>query len=191
MTTALAIALILFVAALVVFAIDLMIPTGGILIAVTGILCFGAVVFAFRHSPTSGVWMLTASLGMIPLMLFLLLYVWPKTPFGKRMIVTPDPVGEFVWADAASVDPKTLIGAMGIAETEFLPRGSVRIGQQSFEAVSEGGLIEAGQTVRVTRLDVGRLVVLPVKENAKSDRPMSEGGGLDQPISDLGLDSLQ
>jgi membrane-bound ClpP family serine protease len=190
MTTALALALILFVAALVVFAIDLMIPTGGILVAVTGILCFAAIFFAFRHSQVSGVWMLIATLSLIPIMLFFLLVVWPRTPFGRRMMTSPDPVGEFVWSDASDSDPKALIGATGVAESEFLPRGSVRIGERSYEAVSDAGWIAAGQTVKVMRLDVGRLVVMPVIESPK-DRPISDGSALDQPISDLGLDSLQ
>ncbi|MFN9437523.1 MAG: hypothetical protein ACK6DC_21635 [Planctomycetota bacterium] len=73
MTTALGIALTLFVLALIVFVIDLLVPSGGILLAITGILCFVSVVFAFRHSPTSGMWMLLATLGLIPLMLFLLI----------------------------------------------------------------------------------------------------------------------
>jgi membrane-bound ClpP family serine protease len=189
--TALAIALVLFVAALVVFVIDLLIPSGGILIAVTSILCFGAIVFAFRHGPVSGVWMLIATLGLIPLMLLLLLYVWPRTPFARKMIVAPDPAGEFVWSDAAQFDPKELIGAIGIAETEFLPRGSVKIGERSFEAISDSGLIEPGQPVKVTRLDVGRLVVIAVREPVEPNASMSQGTVLDQPISDLGLDSLQ
>ena len=106
------------------------------------------------------------------------------------MIVQPERAGEFVWSDAAESDPAELIGAVGVAETEFLPRGSVRIGERSFEAISEVGLIEAGQQVKITRLDVGRLVVIPVRKPSESDRPMSDGTSLDKPSSDLGLDSL-
>ncbi|MFO0013620.1 MAG: NfeD family protein [Planctomycetota bacterium] len=190
MSTALAIALVLFVFALVVFVIDLLIPSGGSLLAITGLLCIASVVFAFRHSQTSGMWMLMATLGLIPVMLFILIYVWPKTPVGRRMIVQPERAGEFVWSDAAESDPAELIGAVGVAETEFLPRGSVRIGERSFEAISEVGLIEAGQQVKITRLDVGRLVVIPVRKPSESDRPMSDGTSLDKPSSDLGLDSL-
>lgn len=191
MTTALGIALVLFIAAMVVFVIDLLVPSGGILLAITGILCVASVVFAFRHSPTMGMWMLLVSLGLIPLMLFLLISIWPKTPFGRKMTIRPGPAGEFVWSDAASTDPKSLIGSVGIAETEFIPRGSVKIGERSFEAISEGGMIEAGQQVTVTRLDVGRLVVVPIRKPSTPDRPLSEGSGLDRPVTDLGLDSLQ
>jgi len=190
MTTALGIAIVLFVAALVVFVIDLLVPSGGILLAITGILCIASVVFAFRHSTATGMWMLLASLGLIPLMLFLLIYIWPKTPFGRKMIIKPGRAEEFVWSDAAFTDPKSLIGALGIAETEFLPRGSVKLGDRSFEAISEVGLIEAGQEVKVTRLDVGRLVVVPIRKPS-SDRPLSEGSELDRPSADLGLDTLE
>jgi len=191
--TALAVALFLFVAALVVFAIDLMIPTGGVLIAVTAMLGFGAVVFAFRHSPMSGMWMLIATLGSIPLMLATLLYIWPRTAFGRKMMTAPDRAGEYGWSDASVGvdDPKRWIGEFGVAETEFLPHGSVRIADRVFEAVSETGPIEIGQRVRVSRLDVGRLVVVVVRDRGAEAPPMSDGTGLDRPISELNLDSLE
>jgi membrane-bound serine protease (ClpP class) len=190
--TFLGIALLFFLAALVVFAIDLMIPTGGVLIAVTGVLGLAAVYFAFRHSPTSGWWMLVASLGMIPVMLLTLLYVWPKTPFGKMLIAKPDRAKDFVWSDASEAqDPKGLIGKLGVAQTEFLPHGTVSIDGMEFEAVSEAGPIEAGTSVRVTKLDVGRLVVIPTRTPTDPNVPMSKDSSLDRPSNELGLDSLQ
>ncbi len=190
--TFLAIAMLLFVAALVVFAVDLMIPTGGVLVAVTGLLGLGAIYFAFRHSPTSGWWMLVAALGMIPVMVLALLYIWPKTPFGKMLISSPDRAKEYVWSDAAEADdPKALIGKIGKAQTEFLPHGTVSIDGREFEAVSEGGPIEVGTSVRVTKLDVGRLVVIPHKPKTDPTQPMSSQSSLDRPSEELGLDSLQ
>jgi membrane-bound ClpP family serine protease len=190
--TFLGIALLFFLAALVVFAIDLMIPTGGVLVAVTGVLGLAAIYFAFRHSPTSGWWMLVASLGMIPVMLLTLLYVWPKTPFGKMLIAKPERAKDFVWSDASEAhDPKGLIGKLGVAQTEFLPHGTVLIDGMEFEAVSEAGPIEAGTRVRVTKLDVGRLVVIPSRTPADPNVPMSKESSLDRPSNELGLDSLQ
>jgi membrane-bound ClpP family serine protease len=190
--TFLGIALLFLLAALIVFAIDLMIPTGGVLVAVTGILGVIAVYFAFRHSPTSGWWMLITTLGMIPLMVVVLLYVWPRTPFGRMLIATPEKAKEFVWSDASEAeDPKSLIGKSGLAVTEFLPHGTVLIDAQEFEAVSEAGPIEQGMNVRVTKLDVGRLVVIPIKARPESAGPMSKDSSLDRPSEELGLDSLQ
>lgn len=192
MTTALAIALVLFVAALVIFVIDLLIPSGGILIGVTACLAFAAVIFAFRHSPTSGVWMLIATLSLAPIMMWVLLVVWPKTPLGRRMIVEPSSPGDFVWADAAkSGNVNALIGAEGVAETELLPSGQINIAGELYEGFSETGPVDAGEHVRVVRIDVGRLVVSKIRKLADQDKPMSDGGALDRPLSDLDFDSLE
>jgi membrane-bound serine protease (ClpP class) len=186
-----AIALLLFLAAMVIFAIDLMIPSGGVLIGVTACFAFAAVVFAFRHSTSSGIWMLIASMGAIPIMMWLFVEVWPLTPLGRQMISKPEPSGSYVWSDAAkSANADSLIGAEGIVLNEMIPSGLVQIGDQTFEAFSESGPIDAGKTVRIVRLDVGRLVVAVIREKKPMDAPMSHGTGLDRPISDLDLESI-
>lgn len=191
MTTALAIALVLFIAALVIFVIDLLIPSGGILIGVTACLAFAAVIFAFRHSPTSGIWMLIATLSLAPIMMWVLIVVWPKTPLGRRMIVEPTSPGDFVWSDAAkSGNVNALIGAEGVAETELLPSGQINISGELYEGFSETGPIEAGEHVRVVRIDVGRLVVTKIRKPANHGKTMSDGTGLDRPITDLDFESL-
>lgn len=186
----LTVAVLLFIAAIVIFAIDLMVPSGGVLVGITICLAFSAVVVAFRYSTYAGVWMLIATLGSIPILTWLFLVIWPKTPLGRRMISAPTPPGEFVWSDAAkSKNPNALIGKEGIAMNEMLPSGLIQIDGTSFEAFSETGPIESGKRVRVTRLDVGRLVVGLVRERQDA-APKSEGSGLDRPISELNLDSL-
>jgi hypothetical protein len=108
------------------------------------------------------------------------------------MIAKPDSPGEFVWSDAAAVgDPTLLIGATGQTMTEFLPHGLVRIAEKSYEAVSDSGPIDPGVWVKVMRLDVGRLVVIPVRTRSGDEQPMSSGSGLDRPISELNLESME
>ena len=185
------IAVLLFLAALVIFAIDLMIPSGGVLVGVTACFAFAAILVAFRHSTNTGIWMLIATLGAAPIMMWGFLEIWPRTPLGRRMTSAPEPVGEFVWSDAAkSKDYHSLIGSEGIALVEMIPSGLVQIGEQTFEAFSESGPIDSGKPVRVVRLDVGRLVVTVVRTNKPKDAPMSHGTGLDRPISELDLDSI-
>ena len=187
----LAIAVLLFIAAMVIFAIDLMIPSGGVLIGVTACFAFAAILVAFRHSFNTGVWMLIATLGAAPLMMWAFLEIWPRTPIGRRMTSPPEPAGKFVWSDAAkSKDANSLIGAEGIAMGEMIPSGLVQIGNQTYEAFSESGPIDAGKEVRVIRLDVGRLVVATIRVNKQNAAPMSQGTGLDRPISEFDLDSI-
>ena len=188
----LVIAVLLFIAALIIFAIDLMIPSGGVLVGVTACFAFAAVLVAFRHSTNAGVWMLIATLGAAPIMMWGFLEIWPRTPIGRRMTSPPEPAGEFIWSDAAkSKNVNSLIGAEGVATGEMLPSGLVQIGGQTYEAFSESGPIDANTQVRVIRLDVGRLVVTAIRGNKQSDAPMSLGTGLDRPASELDIDSIE
>jgi len=66
----------------------------------------------------------------------------------------------------------------------------VKIGEQVYEAVSEAGPIEPGTPVRVTKLDVGRLVVVPWQHRNESNSPLSASSNLDRSSQELGLDSL-
>ena len=176
---------------MVIFAIDLMVPSGGVLIGVTACFAFAAILVAFRHSFNAGVWMTIATMGATPLMMWAFLTIWPQTPLGRRMTSPPEPAGEFVWSDAAKTkDSQSLIGQEGIAKMEMIPSGLVQIGEQEFEAFSDSGPIDAGARVRVLRLDVGRLVVATIREPKQTDAPMSDGTGLDSPISDFDLDSI-
>ena len=187
----LVLAILLFIAALVIFAIDLMIPSGGVLVGVTACFAFAAVLVAFRHSTNTGIWMLIATLGAAPLMMWGFLELWPRTPLGRRMTSPPEPAGEFVWSDAGkSKDVHSLIGAEGFSMGEMIPSGLVQIDGQSYEAFSESGPIDAGKPVRVVRLDVGRLVVVAMRVGKPKDAPMSDGTGLDRPISEFDLDSI-
>jgi len=176
---------------MVIFVIDLMIPSGGVLVGVTACFAFAAVVVAFRHSTNTGIWMLIATMGAAPLMMWMFLELWPKTPLGRRMTSPPDPVGDFTWSDAGkSKNSASLVGSEGVALDEMIPSGLVQIDNESYEAFSESGPIDAGKAVRVVRLDVGRLVVTIIREPQPTDAPKSLGTGLDRPISEFGLDSL-
>jgi membrane-bound serine protease (ClpP class) len=55
-----------------------------------------------------------------------------------------------------------LVGATGIALTDLRPAGTVRIGDERLDVVSESNWISAGTPVRVVRSDGYRHVVLPV-----------------------------
>lgn len=185
-----AIALGLFVLAIIVFLVDLFIPTGGVLIGVTGVLAVGAIVLAFMHSTSTGIWMVIGTFLAIPLMFWAFVELWPKTPVGKRLIVTPEKADTYVWSDAKNSDPKTLIGAIGTVVDELLPSGIVKIHDRKYEAITETGPIEKGKTVQVVGLDLGRLVVIESRERGTGSGP-TQSFGLDRPADELNIDSLE
>ena len=186
----LVIALLLFCLAIVLFLLDLMLPTGGALVAIAAVLASIAVYVGFLHHRFTGLSLMLASLVAIPLGLWAFIEIWPRTPFGKAMILTPKPVSDFNWSDSKNIaNANDLVGAEGLSVDEMLPSGLVKIDGKNYEAFSESGPIEPNTKVRVIRLDVGRLVVVEARDPTPGSIP-SEESALDRPASELSIDSL-
>ena len=67
---------------------------------------------------------------------------------------------------------KGLIGQIGRTKCAMFPGGVIAIDGRTVDAVSEGMAIEAGQPVRVIKVQANRVVVRPVKE----ETPIGNGG---------------
>jgi membrane-bound serine protease (ClpP class) len=80
---------------------------------------------------------------------------------------------------------KGLIGRLGRAKCRMLPSGVVAIDGQTLDAMSEGMVIEAGQTVRVIKVEATRLVVRAVDEEIPT--PTAENP-LERPIDTIADD---
>ncbi len=115
--------------------------------------------------------------------------LWPKTPVGKRLIVTPEKAEEYVWSDAKNSDPKELVGALGTVVAELLPAVSSRYRTASTKQLRKG--LPSKRKDREGRwLGSGRLVVVETMQNMGSGSP-SQSFGLDRPANELNIDSLE
>lgn len=155
----------LFAAAVVLVFIEVMIPSGGVIGLIAGVVALVGVVNFFRVSVVWGMSSLLALLVLAPLTISYALKVWPHTPIGRRMILGSDVEDEEAEAERRKerqeeeAKRKALIGARGAALTDLRPVGTVRIENRRYEANAEGGMIEAGATVRVTDVQGNRLKV--------------------------------
>jgi membrane-bound serine protease (ClpP class) len=61
---------------------------------------------------------------------------------------------------------KELVGRTGIVESNLRPAGKVVIDDEIYDAVSEYGFINKGETVRVTRYATGQIYVIKVNEES-------------------------
>ncbi len=77
--------------------------------------------------------------------------IWPKTPIGRRMMLQP--------IDSKVEHPTVVIGAIGTALSELRPMGMCEFGDERVEVRSQLGLIAAGQKVKITSIDAGRVIV--------------------------------
>ncbi len=157
------IAWVCLLAFFVVVILEMFIPTAGLLMVISLLLALAAVVAGFMHSLLLGALMVAILVLSIPALLAMFSYVWPHTPIGRRLIMSaPDP---------ASIMPEPtrnhrledLIGAAGEVLSPMLPTGSIQIQGKSYVATCESGAAEPGQKVRVSRLQMNRIFVVPVE----------------------------
>lgn len=156
----LSLAITLLIVTAVIFALEVVTPSFGIL-AVLGVGAYaGAVYFAFIVSPVVGFLFLLAGFLGTPLYLYGLVKILPRSPIGKRMFLkaAPSATNDAV-PDAASL--AELVGKTGKAETYLRPSGVVRIDGRRVDARAERGMIDKGTSVTVLRAGGTDVVVRP------------------------------
>lgn len=192
------IAILCFLLAGILAAADLMIPSGGVLAISSLLAAIASIFFAFRSSPTAGMLMLILLLIAIPIFLVAAIRVWPYTPVGRRIILKA-PQEESTAVDPAAAQLQEMLGSIGVTQNSLMPCGYVRIDHRNYNAVTENGVIEAGQNVEVIGVQQKNLVVVLTSAGPRGAElpkldPQQPGLGeslLDVPAEELGLDSIE
>ena len=146
--------LLLLAAGAVLLAAELFLPTQGILAVLGGAALLAAVVVAFRIQPWLGAGLLAAILIASPFAATAAINLWPKTPFGRRIVLSPP--------ESHITATSVIAGQRGVAVSELRPGGEIEIDGARHEAQSDRGLIRAGDPIRVLGIIDGRIVVRAV-----------------------------
>jgi len=164
------IAIVLFVAGVLLGIAEIFIPSAGVL-AVLSIGSFaGSIVCAFKVSAGCGIGFLLAAPVVMLVAVIRGFKVFPRTPFGRRMILRrPEEQDQARAVDAAGFAEAVennpgLVGRAGVALTDLRPAGAAEIAGRRHDVVSEGEFIRAGAPVRVVAMQGNRIVVEPVTE---------------------------
>jgi membrane-bound serine protease (ClpP class) len=155
--------LILFGVALGIVALELVIPSGGLLGLLSGGAVIASVVSFFMYSATAGIVAILTYLILTPIVIVFGLKLWINSPLGRMVVLggavtedeapPPGPPGSMAGAAAArAADLRHLVGAAGVTITSLRPVGVVRIGDHRIEALAENGTIDPGQPVVVTEV---------------------------------------
>lgn len=192
----LTIALFLLACAAVLMLVELVVPSGGVISLLAALCVCGAIISAFFAGSKTGISFLIGTSVAVAVGAFLFFKIWPHTPMGRRIVMAPQSEEEVI--DESRRDSvNRLIGESGIAKTQMLPSGLVIVGEETYDAVSEGMAIEPGEPVEVVAVRMNRLIVRPVEESgSESDAAVaqSEKGSVDdilsRPIDSLGIDPI-
>lgn len=164
MDTPILVAVLLLGGLALIFA-EVCTPSFGLL-AVGAIVCFAlGWYFAFTIHTVLGIVVVAASLVGLAAYLPWMMRVFPRTPFGRRLVLTRDN------KDTSGGVPEAgnfarLLGAEGTATSTLRPTGTVEIEGQRIIASAESGMIPAGARVRVVRAGGMNVVVRATQEPA-------------------------
>jgi membrane-bound serine protease (ClpP class) len=187
-------AALLLAVGLGLIALEVFIPSGGILGFLAACAVVASVVVAFFSGPQTGVAFLMISVVGMPLVVVAAIKYWPYTPMGRRMLLK-GPSGDDVIPRDEHLT--ALVGRYGTAKSLMLPSGAVTIDGRTVDAISEGMTIERGQPIRVIKVRGNRVFVRSVdpdevpEDFATDEAPKDEKDDLSRPIESLGLDPFE
>ena len=186
MTPSLTWPLILMATAILLLVLEMFIPSGGLLAVLCGLSFTASVIAAFIFGGLAvGTVFMAFTALLFPLLIYLAIKFWPKTPIGKRILIPPRTEEQILPENL--INRQQWIGQHGKAVTPMLPSGAIRIGHQTLVAISDGLTIEKGTAVEVHAIRGNHLIVRP---SAESPAPESHNHALDEVIPDPFDDSL-
>lgn len=155
----------LFLLAALLLVIEVFVPSGGVLGALSTVAAIAGVVAFWRVSTTWGLASLLTLVVLAPMAIAFAFKVWPHTPIGRRLILNepdeddPDRMVRDDRERREEAGRLALMGRQGVAVTDLRPGGTIRIDKQRYDALAEGGVIEAGANVRVVGFETGQVKV--------------------------------
>lgn len=179
---------------LVFLVLEFLLPSGGILGVCAAVCLISAIAIAFTHSTAAGVSLTLAGLAITPLMIAMLVRLWPRTFFGRRILNDPQVNRDREETLRASeAKERSLVGHVGVAATDMLPSGLIKIDGKRYDAVSTGVAIDRGTAVEVVQV-MGRIIhvrptgktpEIPSEKNREPETPT-----LETPVESLGIDDM-
>lgn len=154
---------ILFGASLALLALEVFVPSGGLLGVIAVVLIIGSVFAFFRYDTSWGIVATALYLVLGPVAAVFIFKLWLNSPLGRAMILggneTAAAEEEGEEGSAMSLEHarqerlaqlQQLIGARGVALTPLHPIGVVKIEGQRIDAMAESGVIDSGSEIVVT-----------------------------------------
>ena len=165
--------------------LEIFFPTAGILAFFAGSALLGAILLGFKSGTSVGLTMTFVVVIGVPSLLAFGFRWWPHTRVGRQVLLDAPRAEDVLPDEPQRRQLKSLVGRLGRARCRMLPSGAVNVDGQTLDATSEGMVIEAGQTVRVIKIESNRLVVRAVEgeiPNPKAENP------LERPIDSVAAD---
>lgn len=157
--------LVLFIVGLLVVAVEVFLPSGGLLGIVAGICLVASLACAYQLEGKT--WLILAGVEAVcvPGVIVAAFKILPKTTFGRQLFLSPPANSGNQGASANRTigaedsEMASLYGREGTVVTPLRPSGTAEFDGRRISVVSDGVSIAAGARVRVTEVEGNRVVV--------------------------------
>lgn len=147
-------AIALQILAVALLLAEIFLPSGGILaLATTGALV-GSLAIGFSSSPLEGWILLGLDLAVFPFLIW-----WGFKKVETSSMALPERLANGGGGEELL---QSMMGRIGVTETDLRPVGRVRFGNHVHDAQSRSGFIVTGVEVEVLSADGNHLIVKPV-----------------------------
>ena len=155
----------LLIVGLAILIAEIFIPSGGLLGLVTFLSLLVSIIFAYRawgvsHPNLFGAFCMMLLL-LVPTVIGTGFYMLPRTPFGKKVLLEAPEAEDVTPYLEESRRLEKLVGRFGVARTNLLPGGLVEVDGMRLHAVSEGLMVESGESVEIINVRGSQVVVRP------------------------------
>jgi membrane-bound serine protease (ClpP class) len=157
----LAVGLALIGAGFLLMVAELFLPHGGVLAALSvGCIAVG-VAFTFLFDSLAGLLSLLGVFVTIPIAVGFLSHYWPRTPYGRQLLLPGSAPEDTVAAATHLQDLEQLRGRFGKTLSALRPSGVVDFAGHRVDCITEGMMVEPAQWVRCVDVRAGRVLVRP------------------------------
>lgn len=161
---------VLVAVAIVLVLVELFVPSGGLIGAMSAVAAIGSVTAFFMYDTMAGLFAVGAYLVLTPIFLWAVFKFWLNSPMARYMILGGNEATPEEPSVASEMKRRerlealnALIGAEGVTVTPLRPVGTVRIEGQRVDAMAETGTIDAKVAVVVTDVYDNQIKVRPLE----------------------------
>lgn len=151
--------------ALLLFFVELFIPSGGVI----GFLAAGAaiagIVLLFQVNTLLGLVSAIIAVAGLPFLLFFALRFAPNTPIARMLTLkNPGPSPDAGMGPDPLAETTATVGEVGEAISDLRPVGLCLMHGKRIDCLAEGGIIRAGTAVRVVAIDGIQIKVRAIED---------------------------
>ena len=154
---------------------EILVPSAGLLGLFAVAAAITAVLIAFTVSLNFALAVILALLVLTPILLSIVLRLWPQTAIGKEVLNRRSRESKSTTPTATAPDGTPLVdlvGCYGVAASNLLPAGRIIVDGHKVDAVSTGMPIDSGDPIKVVRVQSGKLQVrLAASEESQAHPP--------------------